>query len=101
MAKRDPGDAGRHKANVARVEDDILPIDGRLNFAKYESMQPVYSEYSIGHHRRSLSLSNKIGQSKVGTEMKVGVFDRCLVKGGGSHKAHAGRRLRSGGGRYV
>jgi HSP20 family molecular chaperone IbpA len=71
---------GTNKANVDRVEDGTLPIDGRLNFAKYDSMQPVYSEYRIGRHRRSFSLSNKIGQSKVGTEMKDGVLTVALPK---------------------
>jgi HSP20 family molecular chaperone IbpA len=71
---------GADKANVDRVEDGTLPIDGRLNFAKYDGMQPVYGEYRIGRHRRSFSFSNKIGQSKVGTEMEDGVLTVALPK---------------------
>ena len=29
----------------ANVEDDIVTIQGRIDFAKYEGMQPVYTEY--------------------------------------------------------
>jgi hypothetical protein len=57
----------------------LEPTDGRLNFAKYESMQPLYSEYGIGRSV-SFSLSNKIDQSKVGTEMKGGVLTVALPK---------------------
>jgi HSP20 family protein len=35
-------------------------------------MQPVYTEYNIGHYRRSFSLSSKIDQNKIGAEMADG-----------------------------
>jgi HSP20 family protein len=41
------------------VENGVLYVEGRLNFDKYEGLQPVYTEYNIGHFRRSFSLSNK------------------------------------------
>src|SRR5689334_24788874 len=62
------------------VEGGVLNIDGRLDFTKYEGMQPVYTEYNIGHYRRSFSLPNKIDQTRIGAEMKDGVLTITLQK---------------------
>ena len=52
---------GVDKNNVdVSIEDGILTVQGRLDFAKYEGLQPVYTEYNIGNYRRSFSLSQKI-----------------------------------------
>jgi HSP20 family molecular chaperone IbpA len=34
----------------ANVENDIVTIEGRIDFTKYEGMQPVYTEYNVGHY---------------------------------------------------
>src|SRR5215470_17870531 len=33
------------------VESGVLNVEGRLNFKKYEGMQPVYTEYNVGPTR--------------------------------------------------
>src|SRR5689334_18088569 len=72
---------GVNKSNVEiNVEGGVVQIDGGLDFSKYEGMQPVYTEYNIGHYRRSFSLSNKIDQNRIGAEMKDGVVTITLPK---------------------
>ena len=84
----DRGDAGRRQEQGRHdVEDGVLTIQGQLDFSKYEGMQPVYTEYNVGHYRRSFSLSNKIDQSRISADMKDGVLTRCFPRRSGQERA--------------
>ena len=65
--------------NVA-LENSVLRVDGQINFAKYEGMEPVYTEYNIGHYARSFTLSNKVDQEQISAQLDDGVLTLTLPK---------------------
>ena len=72
---------GVEKNNVAvRVEDGLLYVEGRLDLTKYQGLQPLYTEYNIGHYSRSFQLSSKIDQTKIGAALSDGVLSLTLPK---------------------
>jgi HSP20 family protein len=69
------------KTNVdINIEDDVLTIEGRIDFSKYQDLQAVYTEYNIGNFRRSFSLADSIDQDKISAEMSDGVLTLTLPK---------------------
>jgi HSP20 family protein len=69
------------KENVdVNVENDILTIEGRIDYSKYEGLSPVYTEYNVGHYVRSFQISSKIEQGEISAELKDGVMTLVLPK---------------------
>jgi HSP20 family protein len=72
---------GVEKSNVTvQVEDGLLHVEGRLDLTKYHGLQPLYTEYNIGHYSRSFQLSSKIDQTKIGAALNDGVLSLTLPK---------------------
>jgi HSP20 family protein len=78
LALEMPG-VDRENVNV-ELESGVLTIEGEINFAKYEGLYPVYTEYNVGNYARSFELSSDIDQGRISAELKDGVVILTLPK---------------------
>jgi HSP20 family protein len=62
------------------VENDVLRVEARIDFSKYEGLEPLYTEYNIGYFARSFTLSNKIDQQQISAQLDDGVLTLTLKK---------------------
>ena len=73
-----PG-VGRDAIDV-NVENDVLKIEAKIDPTKYEGMEPLYTEYNVGHFARSFTLSNKIDRQQISAKLEDGVLTLSLKK---------------------
>jgi HSP20 family molecular chaperone IbpA len=72
---------GVEKKDVdVRLENDTLRVEARVDFGKYEGLDPLYTEYNVGHFTRAFSLSSKIDQQQISAQLEDGVLTLTLKK---------------------
>jgi len=62
------------------IKDDVLRVEARIDPSKYEGMEPVYTEYSVGHWTRSFALSDRVDREHIGAQLEDGVLTLTLPK---------------------
>jgi HSP20 family protein len=82
-----PG-VGKDDVSV-NLENDVLSVEGKIDSSKYEGLDPVYTEYNVGHYSRAFTLSSKIDQDSISAELEDGVLTLTLKKS----KAAVPRRI--------
>jgi len=70
----------RRDALDIALQDDVLRVEGRIDFANYEGMEPVYTEYNIGHWTRSFTLPDKVERERIDAKLEDGVLTLTLPK---------------------
>jgi HSP20 family protein len=68
------------QALEVNIENDVLRVDARIDFSKYEELEPLYTEYNVGHFTRSFTLSNNIDQQQISAQLDDGVLTLTLKK---------------------
>jgi HSP20 family molecular chaperone IbpA len=62
------------------LEKNVLTVTGKIDSAKYDSAEPIYSEYNVGNFVRTFTVSTKIDSDKIAANVADGVLTVRLPK---------------------
>ncbi len=63
-----------------KIEEDVVHVEGRIDTAKYDGFEPLYTEYNVGHFARTFALSQLIDQQRIDAALRDGVLTLTLKK---------------------
>jgi HSP20 family protein len=62
------------------LERDAIRVEAHIDPTKYDGLEPLYTEYNVGHFARAFTLSSKIDQQQIGAQLEDGVLTLTLRK---------------------
>lgn len=72
---------GVKKENLrVKLENNVLDIEGWIDYSPYEKLNPVYTEYSIGNYARRFTVSHTVDTRNIDAVLKDGVLSLTLLK---------------------
>ncbi len=67
-------------AVAIELKDDVLRVEARVDPAKYEGLEPVYTEYGVGHWARAFALPDTVDRERIEARLEDGVLTLTLPK---------------------
>ena len=72
---------GVKKENInVKLEDNVLEVDGQIDHSHYNDLNPVYTEYNVGHFTRKFTVSNQVDTGNIDANLSDGVLTLTLPK---------------------
>ena len=62
------------------LENDALRVEAKIDPAKYDGMEPLYTEYNVGHYSRSFTVGSGVDRDKISAQLNDGVLTLTLQK---------------------
>jgi HSP20 family molecular chaperone IbpA len=63
-----------------KIENDVLTVEGRIDAAQYAGLDPLYTEYPVGHFARGFTLPRDVDRDHISAELNDGVLVLTLNK---------------------
>jgi HSP20 family molecular chaperone IbpA len=62
------------------LKEDVLRVEAWVDPARYEGLQPVHTEYNVGHWARAFALPDGVDRERIEARLEDGVLTLTLPK---------------------